>query len=328
MTATVLEIRGLRTSFPMRHGSLMAVRGVDLALHQGEVLGLIGESGSGKTMTGLSILRLLPPSAVTESELLQFRGQDVRGMSDAAFRALRGVHLAMVFQNPPGAFNPAKSIAWHFAAIFRRRASRSDAAPGRAAVTDWRAAAETLLAEVGIAQPSRLLRLYPHQLSGGMLQRVLIGMVLALEPEVIIADEPTTNLDNIVERQILALFRRLQRKVGAAIIFITHDMAITAALCDRIAVMYAGEVVESGPTGDVLTTPLHPYTQGLIETATALSRGGRLREIPGELPGPTLRATSCLFAPRCPHVREACRAAHPAMSQPVPSRQVRCILHA
>ncbi len=312
----------------MRHGSLMAVRGVDLTLRQGEVLGLIGESGSGKTMTGLSILRLLPPTAVTDADLLRFRGQDLRGMTDGAFRALRGLHLAMVFQNPPGAFNPAKSIAWHFVEIFRRRASRSMAASSRSIVADWRPATETLLTEVGIAQPSRLLRLYPHQLSGGMLQRVLIGMVLALEPELIIADEPTTNLDNIVERQILALFRRLQRKVGSAIIFITHDMAIATALCDRIAVMYAGEIVESGPTRDVFATPLHPYTQGLIETATALSHGGRLREIAGELPRPTLRATSCLFAPRCPHVRESCRAAHPAMSNPTPSRQVRCVLHA
>jgi peptide/nickel transport system ATP-binding protein len=301
VTDPVLEIRGLRTSFRGARGPLMAVRGVDLDLHAGEVLGLIGESGSGKTVTGLSILRLLPSVAVAEADLLRFQGKDLRGMSDAAFRALRGVHLAMVFQNPPGAFNPAKSIGWHFAKVFARRAARSDAAAGREAVADWRAAAQTLLAEVGIAQPARLLRLYPHQLSGGMLQRVLIGMVLALEPEVIIADEPTTNLDNIVERQILALFRRLQRKVGAAIIFITHDMAIAAALCDRIAVMYAGEIVESGPTREVFASPRHPYAQGLIETATALSAGGRLREIPGELPGPAHHPPGCLFAAR--HVR-------------------------
>jgi len=327
MSEAVLEVRDLRTRFRVPGGMLEAVRGVDLELGEREVLGLIGESGSGKTVTGLSILRLLPESASTDAALLRFRGRDLRALSSDAFRALRGTHLAMVFQNPAGAFNPAKTVAWHLAQIFGRRAARDYGAGAREAVADWRAAAQTLLREVGIAQPARILRLYPHQLSGGMLQRVLIAMVLALEPDVIIADEPTTNLDNIVERQILALFRRLQRKVAASIVFITHDMTVAAALCDRIAVMYAGVIVELGPTGEVFKAPKHPYTQGLLATATALSRGGRLREIPGELPSALERLPGCLFAPRCPHGRAACTAAHPAMRTLSAAHRVRCVLY-
>ncbi|HLI12069.1 MAG TPA: ABC transporter ATP-binding protein [Alphaproteobacteria bacterium] len=327
MTAPVIEVRGLRTSFPVEGGRLDAVRGVDFDLRQGEVLGLIGESGSGKTMTGLSVLRLLPEAAETEAQSLRFKGEDLLQLSDEAFRALRGTHLAMVFQNPAGAFNPAKTIAWHMREIFRRKAARAGRSEEGDAPRDWRAETRRRLAEIGIAQPSRILKLYPHQLSGGMLQRVLIAMVLALEPDVIIADEPTTNLDNIVERQILVLFRRLQKRLSVAIMFITHDMTVAAALCDRIAVMYAGEIVEIGATSDIFHDPKHPYTQGLLATATALTRGGRLREIPGELPGALDAPPGCLFEPRCPHARAECRAARPAMRSLAGERQVRCVLY-
>jgi oligopeptide/dipeptide ABC transporter ATP-binding protein len=326
MSEAILEIRGLRTNFRVPGGSVEAVRGVDLDLREGEVLGLIGESGSGKTVTGLSILRLLPESASSEAAALRFRGEELGRLSAEAFRALRGTRLAMVFQNPAGAFNPAKTVAWHLAEIFARRRARG-AGERREAVADWRKAADSLLRAVGIAQPSRILRLYPHQLSGGMLQRVLIALVLALEPDVIIADEPTTNLDNIVERQILALFRRLQRKVAASIVFITHDMTVAAALCDRIAVMYAGEIVEIGPTAEVFAEPRHPYTRGLLATATALSRGERLREIPGELPSATERPPGCLFAPRCAEARAACASERQAMRSLGPVHEVRCVLY-
>jgi oligopeptide/dipeptide ABC transporter ATP-binding protein len=327
MSEAVLDVRGLRTRFRLSGGILEVVRGVDLTLGRGEVLGLIGESGSGKTMTGLSILRLLPEGGETEAAELRFKGRELQTLSDSEFRALRGIHLAMVFQNPTGAFNPAKSVAWHMREIFGRRQARIAEERARAESTDWRTETLRLLAEVGIAQGARILRLYPHQLSGGMAQRVLIAMVLALEPDLIIADEPTTNLDNIVERQILVLFRRLQRRVSAAILFITHDMTVAAALCDRIAVMYAGEIVEIGPTQRVLKEPRHPYTQGLLAAATALSRGGRLREMPGELP--TLHNTpkGCLFEPRCPHARPECGAERQAMRTLDRAHQVRCILY-
>jgi peptide/nickel transport system ATP-binding protein len=321
MSAATLEVRGLNTSFAMPGGALQVVRGVDLDLAPGEVLGLIGESGSGKTVTGLSLLRLLPQNARMSAERLRFLGTELQGMPEEAFRALRGTRLAMVFQNPAGALNPAKTIGWHLREVLARAAASH---PDRA---DWRDDALRLLAEVGIPEAERILPLYPHQLSGGMLQRALIAMILALEPALVVADEPTTNLDNIVERQILALFRRLQKRLAASFIFITHDMTIAASLCDRIAVMYAGTIVESGPTRDIFAAPKHPYTQGLIETALALDRGDeRLAEIPGELPSLANRPSGCLYAPRCPHVMARCRAAAPEMVA-LGDRSVRCFVH-
>ncbi len=320
--APILEVVGLSTQIRVPGGLLQAVHGVDLALEKGEVLGLIGESGSGKTMVGLSILRLLPETARSEATLLRFQGRDIGALSSAEFRALRGQRLAMVFQNPAGAFNPAKSIGWHLRAILGGRLLKAPPP------YSWRTEAETALGEVGIDDPSRTLKLYPHQLSGGMLQRVLIAMVLALGPEVIIADEPTTNLDNIVERQILLLFRRLRQRLAAGIIFITHDMRVASALCDRIMVMYAGEIVETGRTRAVLESPKHPYTQGLVATASALSRGGRLQEIPGELPSGFHRPAGCLFAPRCSRVHAACRTTQPPMLRLDDGRGVRCVLYA
>lgn len=319
MTGTsqpVLEVRDLRTRFDLHGGSIEVVRGVDLTILPGEMLGLIGESGSGKTMTGLSILRLLPGNARMLAQVLRFRGDDLQRLDDDAFQALRGRRLAMIFQNPVGAFNPAKRVDWHLREVIRRRYG---------AATEWHAPAEQACRAVGIPHPERVLRLYPHQLSGGMAQRILIAMVLALEPDLIIADEPTTNLDNIVERQILALFRRLQNRLKAAFLFITHDMSVAASLCDRIAVMYAGEIVEIGPTRQLFEAPRHPYTQGLIATSIALKgKPKRLQEIAGELPSLVSPPTGCLFSPRCPQAVERCRVAPPPIFGT--SHQARCYL--
>ena len=324
MSEVVLEIRNLCARFRTGGAPVEAVRGVDLAIGEGEVLGVIGESGSGKTVTGLAILRLLPENAEISADVLNFRGRPLQALTDDAFRALRGIHLAMVFQNPAGAFNPAKTIGWHLARTAERARTRWPRAPGSASVLD----SERRLAEVGIPNPARVLALYPHQLSGGMLQRALIAMVLVLEPDLIIADEPTTNLDNIVEHQIINLFRALRSRTRAAMIFITHDMSIAAGLCDRIAVMYAGEIVESGPAEAVFAAPRHPYTQGLIDTALQLERGvERLREIPGEMPGITGLPQGCVFAPRCGKVTEACRQARPAVTPLSAVHSVRCIHH-
>ncbi|HUK09265.1 MAG TPA: ABC transporter ATP-binding protein [Stellaceae bacterium] len=314
---SVLEIRDLRTRFDLHEGSIEVVRGVDLSIVEGEMLGLIGESGSGKTVTGLSILRLLPPNAHLSSAVLRFADTELQGLSDRQFQSLRGRRLAMIFQNPMGAFNPAKRVDWHLREVIRTR-ERSDAA--------WRELATTALRTVGIPRPERVLRLYPHQLSGGMAQRILIAMVLALEPDLVIADEPTTNLDNIVERQILGLFRRLQTRLRAAFLFITHDMTLAAALCNRIAVMYAGKIVEIGPTRQVFEAPRHPYTQGLIATAIALkTRAARLKEIAGDPPNLANPPPGCPFSPRCAQVMERCRAIEPPMFGP-PQHQARCFL--
>jgi peptide/nickel transport system ATP-binding protein len=317
MSAPVLEVRDLRTAFALQGGTIEVVRGVDLAVAPGETLGLIGESGSGKTVTGLSLLRLLPDNARVQSQAIRFQGQDLRALDDRAFQALRGRRLAMIFQNPVGAFNPAKRVDWHLREVIRRRLGQG---------AEWQAPAHQALRAVGIPSPERVLRLYPHQLSGGMAQRILIALVLALEPDLVVADEPTTNLDNIVERQILALFRRLQGRIRAAFIFITHDMTVAAALCDRIAVMYAGQIVEVGPTAAVFGAPRHPYTQGLIATATALQqKAERLREIAGELPNLAAPPPGCLFAPRCPRAMDRCRAAPPPAFGAEP-HLVRCYL--
>jgi len=319
MTAPVLELRDLRTRFRLPGGAIEVVRGVDLAVAPGEVLGLIGESGSGKTVTGLSILRLLPSNAEVSSAAMRFQGRELSDVGDAAFQDLRGLKLAMIFQNPVGAFNPAKRVDWHLREIIRRRAGTD---------RQWRETAGTALKGVGIPQPERVLRLYPHQLSGGMAQRILIAMVLALEPELVVADEPTTNLDNIVERQIVQLFRQLRDRLRAAFLFITHDMSIAASLCDRIAVMYAGQIVEIGPTQAVFERPRHPYTQGLVATALALKhKAERLAEIRGELPNLAQPQPGCLFQPRCPKAMARCQAEAPE-SYGDAAHRVRCFLEA
>jgi oligopeptide/dipeptide ABC transporter ATP-binding protein len=314
MSVKVLEVRNLR----IQAGPLDVVRNLDLDLHAGETLGIIGESGSGKTVTCLSLLRLLPEGLKAEFDALVWRDRDISTMTDREFRPYRGRELAMVFQDPVGSFNPAKTIAWHLRTALERRG----------AVGPWRPQAVALLAGVGIPQPEAVLERYPHQLSGGMLQRALIAMIVGLEPGLIVADEPTTNLDNIVEQQILALFRDLQRRLSAAFIFITHDIGIAAQISDRLMVMYAGDVVETGPATEVLAAPRHPYTRGLIATANALAaRAATLAEIPGQLPEPGARPEGCVFRPRCAWSQPGCEQPQPLRAV-APGREIRCLLDA
>lgn len=312
MTRPVLDVRNLT----VRAGTVELVRGVDLSLRSGETLAVIGESGSGKTLASLALLRLLPPGLIASADALIWRDTDLRAVSDRDFLPYRGRQLAMVFQDPVGSFNPAKRIGWHLHVALKRRGLRGD----------WREEAAALLASVGIKQPDAVLERYPHQLSGGMLQRALIAMVVALEPGLIVADEPTTNLDNIVEQQILALFGDLRQRLSAAFIFITHDIGIAAQVGDRIAVMYAGEIVETGPATDVVADPRHPYTRGLIATARALAaRAERLAEIPGQLPMPDARPAGCTFRPRCAQARAGCELPQ-ALRAVAPGRETRCLL--
>jgi oligopeptide/dipeptide ABC transporter ATP-binding protein len=320
---TVLEIVDLRTTFFDRGRASEAVRGISFSVNRGEVLGLIGESGSGKTVTGLSILRLLPEHARVEVESIRFEKCELAGIDEAEFAALRGIELAMIFQDPVGSFNPVKTIGWHLRHAMERRKSSS-----AAATADSVADCQLLLHEMGIRNPERILDSYPHQLSGGMLQRVLIGMVLALRPQLIIADEPTTNLDNLVERQILDLIRHHQRRLGVSVLFITHDLTIARNLCDRIAVMYAGEIVEIGPTASVLESPQHPYTGSLLRTARSLEQHDPvLFELPGE-PGLDARLShGCRFAARCPNVLSSCRTNDPTLIRVSPQHHARCFLH-
>ena len=315
MTAA-LEVRGLNLVLDPAGRRLHVVRDLVLRLRRAEVLGLIGESGSGKTMTGMALLRLEPDRAEVTAETMRAGDADLLHATPRELRALRGRTVAMIFQDPVGAFNPSKRIAWHAREVLRRRGT-----------TDWRGEAVSLLAEVDITEGERVLASFPHQLSGGMLQRVLIALVLAAHPQVIVADEPTTNLDNIVEAQILRLFRRLRQQKQAAFLFITHDMTVAAGLCDRIAVMYAGEIVELGDTAELFAAPKHPYTEALIATARALEGDAeRLPELEGEPPALSLARTGCAFASRCPKRMEACTDAPIPMFH-LENRDVRCILY-
>jgi peptide/nickel transport system ATP-binding protein/oligopeptide transport system ATP-binding protein len=313
--SVLLDVRNLRVAFGNGAARREVVHGVNLSLAPGEVLGLIGESGSGKTVTGMSLLRLLPDNAVVSADRFDFNGQDLRGLSERNFAQLRGKQLATIFQDPAGAFNPCKSIGWHIA--YALRIARQSGAP------------DGLLDQVGIIDPQRVLRSYPHQLSGGMLQRALIAIVVALRPRLIVADEPTTNLDNIVERQILALIVQHCHAIGAAVLFITHDLTIARDICDRIAVLYAGEIVEIGRAETLLGEPLHPYTDGLLRTARSLdAQDERLFEIAGEPGGNTaINLSACRFADRCRHVMPRCRTAHPDLCEHGDGHAVRCFLH-
>lgn len=316
--APLLSVSGLSTTFTLGDYSVKAVRDVSFEIARGEVLGLIGESGSGKTVTGLSILRLLPGHATTQAGTLTFDGQGLQGLSDEDFRGLRGRRLAMIFQDPVGSFNPAKTIGWHIREAIERRDGKLPATHEEEA--------RSLLIDVGIRLPERVLNSYPHQLSGGMLQRALIAMVIALKPKFIVADEPTTNLDNLVERQILDLIRTHQQRIGASVLFVTHDLAIAAEICDRIAVMYAGEIVETGSAHDVLKNPLHPYSKALLATSTSLeNRDDYLYELPGE-PGMATPEQGCRFAPRCPTVSDKCRTAPPPVRFAKSNHSARCVL--
>jgi peptide/nickel transport system ATP-binding protein len=263
----LVEIEDLRVAIKGSEGPTEILHGVDLVVRRGEILGVIGESGSGKTMTGLSLLRLLPPNAEVQAQHMRFDSMDLPLLDGVAFDQLRGLRLAMIFQDPVGSFNPAKTIGWHFRTVFRR-AGDSSGFNGQ-----WKTRAVELMQEVGVLRAAESIAAYPHQLSGGMLQRALIALVLALKPDLVVADEPTTNLDKLVEHQILHLFRDIRSRLSAGMIFITHDMAVAASLCDRIAVMKSGKVVETGTARQIFDDPQHDYTRLLVRTAFELSRG-------------------------------------------------------
>lgn len=297
----MLDVKNLRVSFQLGQSTLDICSDVSFSLEKSRVLGLIGESGSGKTVTCKALLDLLPVNARVSADHVKFKGRDVLSMKPAEFDALRGTEMAMIFQDPVGSFNPVKTIGWHFRHAGRRRRGMSQ---GRA---DILREAQEALRKVEIANPADALKKYPHQMSGGMLQRCLIALVLFCKPSLIVADEPTTNLDNLVERQIIDLFDKLRHEIDASFIFITHDMTIAEQVSDEIAVMYAGQIVEHGKTENVMARPRHPYTRALIRTARELEGDvQRLTEIPGDVTSGLGRDDRCRFGPRCPLHEAAC----------------------
>jgi peptide/nickel transport system ATP-binding protein len=302
----LLELAGLTISIPTENGTVEAVRGMDLAIAPGETLGIVGESGSGKTMLALSILGLLPGSArVTGSVKLD--GTELLGASQAQWRRVRGNRVAMVFQDPMTALNPMYTIGWQVAECIRlhRKAGRAAA---------WSRAVE-LLGDVGLPDPAQLARRFPHELSGGMRQRVVIAMAIANEPGLLIADEPTTALDVTVQAQILDMLRVIRRRTGAAMILISHDLGVVAGVADRVLVMYAGKAVEVGRVDDVFARPAMPYTAGLLASLPSLDRRNeRLAFIKGIPPSGFGYGPGCAFAPRCPIAAEPCAAQPPLAS--------------
>ena len=311
-----LEVRNLRTWFYTKDGIAKAVDDVSLTVGRGEILGLVGESGSGKTVTGFSILGLVdPPGRIVEGEIL-LNGTDLVGLPEEALRQTRGRTVAMIFQDPMMTLNPVLRIDTQMIeAITAHEDVGRDAALARA-----RAA----LVKVGIAAPDERLRAYPHQFSGGMRQRVAIAIALLHRPDLIVADEPTTALDVTIQAQILYEMQKLAAETGVALIWITHDLAVVAGLVDRIAVMYAGRIVEEGPVDAVLDQPLHPYTRGLIASVPRRGRrGAPIAQIAGMAPSLLKLPEGCPFRPRCLRADAACLAA-PDITAPLPGRQVRC----
>ena len=303
------EAAGLAVTFATDRGPLQAVRGVDLEIHSGAVLGVVGESGSGKSVTALALVRLLPPHARATAGRLRFRGEDVAAMRPADLRRLRGGHVGMIFQEPARSFDPIYSIERSLAETLRAHAPDLQ----DEAVRDQ---SVRLLEEVGIAEAARRLGSFPHQFSGGMLQRVMIAHALAAGPELLIADEPTTALDVTVQAQVIELLLRLRAARGLAILFISHDLALVSQVADRILVMYGGLVMEQGPAALVMSEPRHPYTRALLEAHLELGvhyTDRPLRTIPGTVPDPLNPEPGCPFAPRCDLAEARCARAVPPL---------------
>ncbi len=313
----LLEVENLRVSIATGGGLAHPVAGVDLRIRAGETFALVGESGSGKSMTALALMRLLPPGARLEAARIELSGSDLRALSERAMRRVRGGRLAMIFQEPGLSLNPVLSVG--------RQVTESLAAHRGLAGAAAREAAAQLLAQAGIAEPQRRLASYPFELSGGMRQRVLLAMALAGNPQLLIADEPTTALDVTLQAQVLGLLRKLQAERGMAMLLITHDLGVVAENAHRVAVMYAGELVESAPRGDFFGAPFHPYSRQLFLALPGQGRG-RLAVIPGQLPRPAESLPGCRFAPRCAKAFSRCRVEAPAWRVLQGEHRVRCHL--
>jgi oligopeptide/dipeptide ABC transporter ATP-binding protein len=318
--ANLLEVRDLRTHFHVMDGTVKAVDGLNFSIPPGKTLGVVGESGCGKSVTALTIMGLLdiPPAEVASGDVI-FDGKSLLDMPEDDRRKLRGSEMAMIFQEPMTSLNPvfrigdqvSESVLHHMDVSKKEAQERAVAA----------------LARVGIASPERRARQYPHELSGGMRQRVMIAMALACDPKLLIADEPTTALDVTIQAQILELIRETQEETGAALMLITHDLGVVAEMVDEVIVMYAGRVVEHGTAEEVLLDPKHPYTEGLLNSIPSrASRGKRLNIIKGAVPNPFNMPQGCNFAPRCPYRFEPCDENDPRL-KPLGDRQVACWKH-
>ncbi len=314
----VLEIRDLCVEFQTAEGIVRAVDHLNYTLHKGEKLGIVGESGSGKSVSSLGMLQLTPnpPGKITGGEIL-YKGRDLIKLSEREMQKIRGNEISMIFQEPMTSLNPilqcgkqiAESLMLHWG--MKKKEAMEEAIH--------------MMQAVGIADSEVRAREYPHQMSGGMRQRVMIAMALACQPRILIADEPTTALDVTIQAQILDLIRKMNEKTGTSVIFITHDLGVVSELCDTVIVMYTGHIVEQAPAEELFGEPKHPYTQGLLDAVPKITRErDPLKTIEGMVPNPTERIEGCSFSPRCPYASDRCRKKAPPMKQISDTRQVRC----
>ncbi|WP_423801976.1 ABC transporter ATP-binding protein [Neobacillus sp. SAB-20_R2A] len=317
----ILEVKGLKTHFHTKRGVSRAVDGIDFTLRKGETLGIVGESGCGKSMTSLSILRLIPspPGKIAGGQIL-FKGKDLVSLSENEMRKIRGNEISMIFQEPMTSLNPVIPVGEQIAEALRlhQKLGKKEA---------WDKAVE-MLKLVGIPSPEKRAKQEPFQLSGGMRQRVMIAMALACTPEVLIADEPTTALDVTIQAQILELIKDLQTKLGMGVIMITHDLGVVAETCDTVAVMYAGNIVEHAPTNKIFSDPRHPYTQGLIASLPKIHEDqDELQTIEGSVPSPYNMPPGCRFASRCPFNQPICHERQPELAAQPDGVKVRCWMY-
>jgi peptide/nickel transport system ATP-binding protein len=316
VSENLLEISRLHIDFPSLERRVQAVRGCDISVAKGEVMGLVGESGSGKSMTALACLGLVPPPGRVKGRI-RLDGHEVVGASEADNTRLRGGVAAMIFQNPGKALNPFFTIGRQLTDAIASVRGLSQAAAQKTAVE--------AMVEVRIADPALAMHKYPHQVSGGQLQRVMIAMALSCRPKLLIADEPTTALDVTIQAQVIVLLRDLARVHGLTVLFITHDLGVVGSLCDHLAVMYAGRIVESGPVDALFTSPAHPYTASLLRAVPMLGRGRSvLTQIPGTVPNMSAPPSGCAFHPRCPFAQPRCASDDPAPQANGSGRTVAC----
>ena len=318
MSNRVLTIDNVRLSFPVYQGEVHVLNAVSMHIDRGEIVGVVGESGSGKSVTAMLAMRLLPPASYQiHSGQVTLMGNDILKASEQEMRDIRGRRVAMIFQEPMTALNPTRRIGKQMVDVIRQHRPLS--------AREARARAVALLADMQIADPQRVMERYPFELSGGMRQRVMIAIAFSCEPDLLIADEPTTALDVTIQAQIIELLLELQQQENMALVLITHDLALVAEAAHKIIVMYAGQVVETGDAKDIFRAPRHPYTQALLRALPEFAQDkARLASLPGVVPGKYDRPNGCLLNPRCPYATDKCRSEEPALADLIGGRQSKC----
>jgi oligopeptide/dipeptide ABC transporter ATP-binding protein len=330
----LLEVDDLTTQFAGEEGTVTAVNGISFGVEQGEVLGIVGESGSGKSVTAQSIMNIVESTGAITSGRILFKGENLLEKSDAELQDIRGDQVSIVFQDPMSALNPVYTVGFQISRVIRRHRGYQDTTLGDRLVNRFvgrdiedaaKQRAAELMRRVRIPNAETRYHDYPHEFSGGMAQRALIAMAISCNPDLLIADEPTTGLDVTTQRELFTLLTDLCRTFEMGLILITHDLGVAAKICDRLAVMYAGNVVEVGPVDEVFEAPHHPYTEGLLQSVPRIeNEADRLDPIPGSVPDMAELPGGCNFHPRCPHAVEECRSAEPPLEETVPGRQSAC----